>query len=503
MSREFLLFRRILANDLRLFLRSGRGAAARFGGAVLTIPILGFMHLPAFFAMRTLAHSGHPGGGAEFGVLLVASLLLAAAFQRSLETLYNRGDLPFLLSSPAPLRVIVATRLVDIALTTFVGTALFVIPVIDCAALLFGLRWLWGYAAWLAGVALLVPLALAGTIALVRRIGARRARVLVQLFGIVLGMGTFIGFQASNMMTRPQQAGGPLLGSSWLHWFTQPPLTQLAAAVQGDWRWLGALALLGVVATYWALRHLQRAFALGAIAAGADATETPRAAKTVGADVWRGRFETSRWRTLVTKELRLVLRDPLLLARASTQIITIVPALASAFLYRASVGLAGVALVGPAMAAALLAALMTTNDEAPVCVAVSPITRRSAIAARAAAAAFYPAVLGWVIALVVLSMGHPFVAAVSAAGATLNAAAVAWLTSCTVRLHTAEERARNKQPMILAQTFYGMFVGGFGAGGVAAWVAGHPIAAVVLLIVGALGAAAGFIAQPRRTWKIE
>lgn len=501
MSREFQLFRRILANDLRLFFRSGRGLAARIGGAVLTIPILGVMHAPVFIAMQALAHSGG-GGGAEFAMLLVGALLLAAAFQRSLETLYNRGDLPFLLSSPAPVRIVVATRLVDIALTTFVGTALFVIPIVDCAAFLFGVRWLWAYAAWLASSALLVPLALAGTLTLVRHIGARRARVLVQLFGIALGMATFVGFQASNMMARPDHGPGPRLGSGWLHWFAQPPLTQLAAAAQGDPLWLGALALTGSVATYWALRRLQRAFAVGAIAAGADATESPRSAGTGGAAAWRGRFEQSRWRTLVAKELRLVFRDPLLLARASTQIITIVPALASAFLYRASVGLAGTALVGPAMAAALLAALMTTNDEAPLCAAVSPISRRTAIAARATAAAFYPAVLGWLIAAVVLVLGHPFIALVSALGATLNSAAVAWLTSCTVRPHTAEERARNKQPMILAQTFFGMFVGGFGAGGIGLWVAGHTIIGLVLLAFGALGAAAGFIAQPRRTWSI-
>jgi hypothetical protein len=71
-----------------------------------------------------------------------------------------------------------------------------------------------------------------------------------------------------------------------------------------------------------------------------------------------------------------------------------------------------------------------------------------------------------------------------------------------VRPHTAEERAKNKQPMIIGQTFFGMFVGGLGAGGIGLWVAGKPVPAVALLAVSALAAAAGFIVRPRRTWSV-
>lgn len=499
MSHEFRLFRRILANDLRLFLR-GRRSAARLGGMVLALPLLAILHPPVIAMMRLFSRN-HVDGGAEFGILLALLLVLAAAFQRSLETLYNRGDLPFLLASPVPLRVVVATRLVDIALTTFVGSALFLIPIIDSAVLLHGRRWLWAWPAWLAATALLVPAALGATLGLVRRIGARRARVLVQLFGIVVGMAAFLGFQAANLMGRPDMGRTLRFGYGWVGWFDHAPLRQFAAAAHGDPLWLPLLLGAGLVATFWALRHLARAFGHGALAAGGDTSETPRAHRSTAA-AWRGRFEMPRWRALVTKELRLVFRDPLLLARASTQIITIVPALASAFLYRASVGLAGTALVGPAMATTLLAALMTVNDEAPVYVASSPISRRAAVAARATAAALYPTLLGWTLAAVVLCLGHPFVALVSALGATVNCAAVAWLTSCTVRHHSPEERARNKQPMIIAHTLYGMFVGGLGAGGVALWVSGHPVAALVLFALSLLGAAAALLAQPRKTWRL-
>lgn len=498
MSGEFQLFRRILANDLRLYFRGGRGPADRLGRLLFQVPMLALIHLPVLMAMRSFTRTG-TAGAAELAVTIAALLVVAAAFQRSLETLYNRGDLPLLLASPVPLRVVVATRLADITVTTFAASAVFLIPLLNCAVLLHGARWLWGWPVWLAGCLFLVPLALAATLVLVRRLGARRTRVLVQLLGLALGMAAFVGFQASNWMGHPGSAPGNRSGG-WWHRLEQPPLTQLAGAAQGEPLGLAVLAGLGAATLYWAWRRLARDFAHGALAAGADTGE-PRADQRSAAAAWRGAFVRPRWRTIVLKELRLVLRDPLLLARASTQIVTILPGLAGAFLYRATVGLAGVALVGPALAAALLAALMTTNDEAPVCTAASPISPRRAVAARAIAAAFYPALLGWLIALVVLGLGHPFIAAVSAAGATLNAAAIAWLTACTVRPHTADERARNKQPMIVGQTLFAMLVGGLGAGGIALWESGQPGIAAVLLAIAAITAAGSFVARPKPVWR--
>ncbi len=101
---------------------------------------------------------------------------------------------------------------------------------------------------------------------------------------------------------------------------------------------------------------------------------------------------------------------------------------------------------------------------------------------------------------VILVLGHPFVAAITCAGATLNAAAISWLTTCTVRPHTAEDRARNKQPMIIGQSLYGMLIGGIGAGGVALWFADQPLVAAIMFALAALTAGAGFIVRPRRTW---
>ncbi len=502
MKRDLQLFRRILVTDLRIYFRSGGKSAQSLGGLMLQLLMLGGLHVPVYFVLSSLGRRGEVRGGAEFAVLLAVLLILAAAFQRSLETLYNRGDLPLLLSSPVPLRVVVATRLADIAFTTALGSAIVVVPLLNVAVLLFGPRWLLGWLAWLAGTAFLVPVALAFTLALVRRIGARRTRVGVQLLGILIGVSAFAGFQISNWMTQIQLQnpdGGS--GRSVFVWFAHAPLTQIAAAASGHPLWLGLLSLFGAGALWWALQRLSSDFSAGALATAGDTGDGAASSRSL-AGAWRGSFTHSRWSTLVRKELRLVFRDPLLLVRSSTQIVMIVPGLASAFLYRASVGLASVALVGTALAAALIAALMTTNDEAPEWASSSPLPRHRTIAARAFAATIAPALLGWLIAVVVLILGYPVVALIAGLGATLNSAATAWLTTCTVRHHSLEERAKNKQPMIIGQTFFGMVVGGLGAGGIGLWEGGNPVASLLLLAVAALAAGSAFMVRPRRVWRV-
>ena len=502
MSRDLQLFRRILVTDLRIYFRSGGKSAHSIGGGALQLIALGMLHLPVFFILSSFEGHESVPGGAEFAVFMAALLILASAFQRSLETLYNRGDLPLLLSSPVPLRVIVATRLADIAFTTVLSSAIMIIPMLDVATLLLGPRWLWGWLAWPAASAVLVPFALALTLALVRRIGPRRTRVGVQLLGVGIGITAFCGFQVSNWMTQ-MQAQDPDGGAreSFFAWFAFAPLTQLAAAARGQPLWLALLALAGASALWWSRQRLACDFVTGVQATAGDTGHAPACSRSPAA-AWQGAFTRSRWSTLVRKELRLVFRDPLLLVRSSTQIIMIVPGLASAFLYRASVGLASVALVGTALAAALIAALMTTNDEAPDWAAVSPLPPRRTLAARAFAAMIVPALLGWVIAAVVLIIGYPIVALVAGLGATINCAATAWLTTCTVRSHTQEERAKNKQPMIIGQTLFGMAVGGLGAAGIALWVSGSPNASLVALAVAALVASSAFIVRPRRTWSV-
>lgn len=498
MKNEFALFRRILANDLRIYFRSGR-PMAQLGGGAMQLPMVAFMHLPAFFMLQSASRGGH-GGGAGFAVLLAFSLLIAAAFQRSLETLYNRGDLPFLLASPVPLRVVVATRLVDIALTTLAGSALFLIPLIDCAAILHGRQWLWSWPTWIATCGLIVPAALATTLTLVRRIGARRTRVVVQLFGLGIGMVAFVGFQASNWANRSGQNHAPHR-ADWMGWFDHPPLTFFADAARGDCVRLTLLFVAAAAALFFGLRRLARDFGQGALATGDDLGE-PSPGRRGRANPWAGYFLRPAWQVVILKELRLVFRDPLLLARASTQIITIIPGLAGAFLYRASVGLAGVALVGPALATALLAALMTANDDAPEHPAVSPVSPRRVLAARTCAAAGPPALFGAIVAMIIVVLGHPVLGAVAAFGALLNATAIGWLTVCTVRSHTAEERARGKQPMIILQSLYGMLVGGLGAGAFGLAVAGQLVAAAILGGIALVAALLSFAKRPRKTWSV-
>lgn len=506
MSRNSALTRRILANDLRLFFRSFQrkslGLAATIGLQGL---IVAFLHFPAFTMMLTFGRSG-VGGGAEFACLVVSMFILMTALQRCLEVLYNRGDLPLLLASPVPARAIVFTRLADILVTTALSTLLLVLPILDAAVVRFGAHWAWGWLAWLLTVMLLTPCSMLFTIVCVKRIGPRRTRTIAQTVGVLIGIVAYATMQAPSMMMGSGAfANRDVARMNVFSWFDVPPLRQFAAAAGGDPLWLAVLAVGSVAMAWLALRILSREFVAGAQASATDLGGPVRSAAESAVArprAWRNAFKRGRRSVLLRKELLMVRRDPLLLVRCSTQVITLVPALAGAMLYRKEAGLAALASFAAAMVGVTLASLMTANDEAHEFLAASPLSRSHATMARAGAAAFLPALFGWILAAVLLVLGAPVVAAMTAIISTLNSVAFAWLGSCTVRPQPAEDHARNRPPKMLWQTLLAMLVGGLGGGAPTLWVAGFPMASVIMFAVALVIGALPFLARPRPAWEM-
>ena len=500
MSGTASLVRCILANDLRLYFRAWqRRKTRRIGGLALQLMFVGWMHL-AIHPMLAHYDGARPmTGGVEMACLFVALLITMVAAQRSLEVLYNRGDLPMLLASPVPMRVVLLTRLADIQLTTWLSTGLVILPLLNVATWLHGAHWLWGWIGWLLAVLALVPLSLLTTVLAVRSLGPARARVFIQIGSILLGVAAIAGAQAPNWLSRSidAQVTGPAQLAFFAH-FDVPGLNQLAQAAHGDLRWLAALALVAGGLGFGAMRVLGREFTQGAQATASDLGDTGRKTPIAGlARAWQQSFRGSRARTIVRKEFRLVRRDPLLVVRSSAQMVSLLPALVGVLWLHTATGLAAFALVGPAIAAMTLATMMTVNDEAHLFVASSPLSPRRAAWARTAAAATLPAFFALALAFGTFLLHERFVALIAAIGGTLNAAALAWMGTCTVRPLSAEDRARQRQPKILGQYLFAMLLGGLGAGGVSAWSAGQEMIAAVLLAF-ALGTAGfAFMLRPR------
>ncbi|MGH7471151.1 MAG: hypothetical protein ACRENP_24650 [Longimicrobiales bacterium] len=495
------LARRIMVNDLRLYFRNWqRKGWSVVGVVLLQLTILAFLHIPAFSVISAIAAGSPVPGGAEVACLCVSLFVFAAGLQRSLEALYNRGDLPLLLSSPVPARVVVVTRLSDILLTTLLSSAFIAIPLLNTAFILFGPAWLWGWLVWVWGVTLLAPAALWSTIVCVGRMGARRTRTVVQLISLLIGLVAIFLINSPSLTARATRTGSiEAAGKRIFEWFAFPPLSLVADAARG--RALGLLALAAVTAlvAWWAVRRLEAIFVSGAQAAASDLGGERRARTAPGTErrVWRGSFQHAHWRTLTLKELRLVRRDPLLVVRCFTQIIVLLPAMAGAFLYRTTTGFASFAFVGPAMMAVLLAGLMTANDEAAELVAASPLEPRQAIMARVAAAAVVPGVIAWILAAIVAALGAPLVGAITGLSATWLIAALSWLGACTTPHQSAEDRARNRPAKTTWQTFFAMLVGGLGAGAAALLLSNSSTAGMIMLTLSLGVGALSFLARPR------
>lgn len=465
MNGEAAIARTIFANDVRLFLRGfqrkGWGAGTALG---LQISAVAFLHFSAGTVLWAWSRAGALAGGAEFACLFVVLLVLMVALQRSLEVLFNRGDLPMLLASPVPGRVIVATKLADIVITTWWGTALLVIPLCDMAAIRIGARWAWGWLAWPLAVAALAPMALALTLSAVRRIGARRAKTAVQIGSVFVGLFAFLMLQAPNWLR--QARGGTDAAQRVLSLFDRPVLNELAAAAAGSAVWLPVLALFAALSLAWGLARLKREFLSGAQAAGGE--ETPRShadSRAAAERAWRENFSPGKpWAALVRKELRLLRRDPLLIARSSMNLVMLVPTMVTAVWLGQAAVLIGAALVGSGIVTMTFAGLLKFTDEAPEHAAASPVLPRAAAFARVIVAAIPALVVVLVAGGFLLRTGEWGSALAALAGALFNGISAGWLTVCTAPHCSAEERAANRQPSLIAQFLFVLLLGGVSSG---------------------------------------
>lgn len=493
------LFRIVLRNDLRLWWRGTATKKAAWATSTLgRIAVLAMLHL-VMWATFTSFGSG-VRGGPELLCLLVLSLVAMTALHRSLEVLYNRGDLALLLSSPVPPRVVLQTRLVDITATTLFDSLLLLLPIVDMAILLIDGRWAFSFVALLGAAAVIVPGAVLTTVAAVERIGARRARTVLQVFGLLLGMVGLVASQLPQWLRMGQdhaqrRADRPTMPTDFFAWLEVPPLQQLAAAAHGAWQWLLPLLAVGGALFFVAQRTLAERFVNGAQGAAADSGGGRRG--VLPGTAWQHAFVRSRGRTLVRTHMLLLRRDPLLLMRCGMQIVSFLPMLFGAFMVQRTAGIGGVALMASAIVPLHLAAMRSANDEGREFEATSPLSVRERAWFRAFATALPLIVFAWLLAIVLAVMGAPLQGGMAGVAGTVNALGAGWIATCRSRVVPADEIGRQRPSALGSQIFFGMLVGGTGTAGLG--MAASKMAAVGWLVFAvALGLAClQFVARPR------
>jgi ABC-2 type transport system permease protein len=314
----------LLRHELRL---QWRGAGKKLPLAIVFGVLFVFLHLVAgllAYACRFMPPVA-PGAllmGVTFGLAFAFLMMVSGGIVVAVQTLYARGDMDLLLSSPLAPRTIVVVRGLAIAATLCGGMCVLVLPFANMLALFVTAKWLLAYAA-IALLALLgTGLSLILAHGLFRLLGPRRARLFAQILGGLMAALVPLLGQIPNAMsaTAKQQATNGLMAllnhgvgpDSWL-WFP-------ARAFTGDSLALLIVALVCAGTFVLATVGLSGALIDNSIAAaGTASVRAPtRAARAA-------RFHTETRSVLRRKELKLITRDPWLITQLGQQMIFLVP----------------------------------------------------------------------------------------------------------------------------------------------------------------------------------
>ena len=390
----------ILRNDLRLFWRGLSGGKLRWLGSngivialflvahVVSIPVFLFLHRSPPLAYESLAWG------------FFAFAMLGAAANQVVAVVFERADFDFLLSSPVSPRAILWARLGAIAASAFLSVGLFLMPLIDGAAIGLSPRYLSGFAVWALLALLSGSLGFWVTLVLVRWLGVRRARTVAQIVAALLGASVFIVMQLQNAVPMRDRAAfwaraGQVCSALGF--------SLIARAGRGE---ISALAVLAAVAAAFSIltgRQLARLLVTGV--QGADESQGPRS-RPAG----RHRWTSGLLRAAFRKDLRLIMRDPLLIAQILPSLLYIAPALLPFWREMQWRTLAPLGLALSSQLALSLAVVSAWGEECWDLIRMSPVPEPKIRGAKVAAAMAPALALAALCCLGLAATGHPGVA---------------------------------------------------------------------------------------------
>ena len=453
----------ILRNDLRLLWRDVRTSRLRVFSSLILLGIL-LLVFQAGMILVCVAMGRPPPLTVEAIIWFFAGfVMLGSAMNHAVTVLFERADFDLLLSSPVSPAAILLARLSGMSAAAALSVALFLFPMLDGAAIGISPRYLWGYAVW---AIVATTVACGGvwlTLILVRWLGVRRARVWAQVIAALLGATIYIIFQLQNLMTpevRQATAG------SLRRFFTHPAVTIIPRAARGEalpLLYLFALAITSALAT---TRLLGRVFVTGIQEAGVVRIRSSRirAYHFVEGLIW----------ATFRKDVRLIMRDPLLLSRVLPSVFYLMPVLfpIHQFGHVAAGGLlAPFIVIAAIMLSGQLTAVAAAGEEGWDLIRLSPASTVTLRLAKIAAGMALPMVLALLIAVIIALLGRPALALFALAIAFLGAVGSCWvevaLMHPTPRNDLIRRTAGNRRPFSVARTLGAIAFMGIGTAGAA------------------------------------
>jgi ABC-2 type transport system permease protein len=365
-------------HDLRLigrdFRASGRGrrrsVAMTFLVTVLLMHLIGYLAAPEMARIHDQLRSEALLTG-SFALGGAFMLFLSKAISEATDALFQRGDLDLLLSSPLPMRRVLATRLCAIAVVAGFLPLLLIVPMVNGMVL-------HGYFAWAGTYPVLVSLSLlaaatgsAITFSLLASVGPRWTQLAARALATVFGAISFLAAEARLIVPQPVRE------AVWQAMVPTPgvmptgPQWWPARAALGDALPIVAMLAVACAAVAVVSAGLGEAYGAGVV----NALARPRGALAGGVE---RRFRSGVFVTLLRKEWLLFRRHPGLGTQIFYQFVFLVPG---------AWALMGLDKYGGESAAAVvfLTAMMTGRitkilmagpyeaDDAPALAATSPV----------------------------------------------------------------------------------------------------------------------------------
>ena len=383
-------------------------------------------------------------------LLTTFSMMLSQAIEHVTRAFYARADLDLILSSPAPARHLFAIRIVSIAATGALMTALLAAPFINMAAFIDGPRWFAAYGVVAAMSAFATALSLAAAMVLFRTLGPKRTRSIAQVVAAIVGAALLIAIQAVAVMTygnlsRLAVLHSPELlamvpGPESVVWI--PARAMLADAGSAFWLFAGAIAALTL-----SIQHYSGRFAGQAIAAAGVSEHGEE--KTTKLRAFRAH---SCLTALRAKEWALLARDPWLLSQSLMQVLYLIPP--ALLLWRdmgsaeqVHVILAPVLVMAFGQLAGGLSWLAISGEDAPDLVATAPLTAKALTHAKVEAVLVVIAA-GSAPFILAMAFASPWGAAMTALGIALSGAAAIiiqlWFRSTAKRSQFRRRQSASK-----------------------------------------------------------
>lgn len=403
----------ILRLDLRVRLREWRGGSkSRWAMVALLVFVYLFLHFIAW-PLVTLTNSVNGSVMEALGWLLVGFVAISSAFA---NLRFERDDSALLLSSPLSPRTVLIARIAGQAIGSALPVLFFATPFFHLAIALKGLRYAACYPTAIALAVLGASATYAGALTLSRWIGPKRVLGLVRIAGALLGVFFVLLGQLPGMLSKTGLARFTGQIPALPDW---PGIAQFVRAGAGHP--VDLLLLLFAAAATMALVALTCGDVLLRGIQSAQETK-PRRAR-VGTHRWTESLVQATYR----KELRLMLRTPMLFVQVLS---TIGPMLPLWFIRRTvdADAFAGLAVVLAQLGAAPFIASATSFENGWDLVRGSPTPELRLRLAKLAAALTLPLGAATTVCLGLALWGRPGLALVTLMMACVGSVAIGWIS---------------------------------------------------------------------------